>query len=281
LAKIKLFIKIALSLGLIYFVFSKIDIKELSSYLKEANFWYLLIAFLLYNLSKIISSFRLNYYFKEIGIELKESLNLKLYYLGMFYNLFLPGGIGGDGYKGWLLYKHFKIPLKSIAKALLFDRVSGLIALLFLLLLILPFSSLAKLWWFISIIAAGVLYYLYFYFSKRYKIFIEYFKHTASLGLLVQIIQIFSALAIIYALGSNIHIIDFIAVFLLSSIAGALPLTFGGIGAREATFFYAFSYLGYDVTVGIAFSVLFFIITALSSLIGIVFLEVAKEFTKN
>lgn len=57
----------------------------------------------MFNISKIISSIRLNRYFKDINLSLSQTYNLKLYYLGMFYNLFLPGGIGGDGYKIYII----------------------------------------------------------------------------------------------------------------------------------------------------------------------------------
>src|ERR1700761_7528298 len=43
----------------------------------------------------------------------------------MCYNVLLPGGIGGDGYKIYLLHKRYKLPTKKVFWAILFDRLSG------------------------------------------------------------------------------------------------------------------------------------------------------------
>ncbi len=60
----------------------------------DVDIYYLLPAFILFNLSKIVGSIRLNRYFRAVGIELSELEALRLYYIGMFYNLFLPQGLG-------------------------------------------------------------------------------------------------------------------------------------------------------------------------------------------
>ncbi|MFT6930536.1 MAG: hypothetical protein ACJAQ7_002026, partial [Sediminicola sp.] len=89
-------LKISISAVLIYFIFSKINIGDVVDTIKRTQPLYLLVAILAFVLSKVISSFRLNLYFHELKIYLTQKSNLKLYLLGMFYNLFLPGGIGGD-----------------------------------------------------------------------------------------------------------------------------------------------------------------------------------------
>ena len=68
-------------------------------------------------------------------------------------------------------------------------------------------------------------------------------------------------------------IIDVLVLFLISSIVAVLPITIGGVGVRELTFLYGFNYLGMSANSGVAFSFLFFIITMLSSLIGVLFIH--------
>ena len=92
--------KIAISAILIYFIFTKVDFKEVLEIVGKTNPLYLLIAILFFMASKVLASVRLNLYFHQLGVKLTQKGNLKLYLLGMFYNLFLPGGIGGDAYKG-------------------------------------------------------------------------------------------------------------------------------------------------------------------------------------
>ena len=271
----KSFLKIVISITLLIFVLSNIDTKKLISTFQKVDFFWLLLAFIFFNLSKIVSSIRLNYYFKDIGINLSFKENLILYYLGMFYNLFLPGGIGGDGYKIYLLRKKFQTPLISLINANLLDRLSGLIALLFLASILFWFSSFSKLYPILnifSIFMALFIYPIFLYLHKKlYKNFLTYIKETTILGLIVQILQLICAFFIILSLPGNKNIFDFLTLFLISSVVAVLPLTIGGVGAREFTFLYGLKLIDNEPSLGVAFSFLFFLITLISSAIGLVF----------
>ena len=129
---LKLFIKLAVTAVCLWYVSKKIDWALTWKLLQQSNKWWLIAAAVLFILSKIVSSFRLNIYFKSIGVHLVEAVNLKLYWLGMFYNLFLPGGIGGDAYKVILLNRNKKsrnFGIKLLSAAVLLDRVSGVVGL--------------------------------------------------------------------------------------------------------------------------------------------------------
>ena len=58
---------------------------------------------------------------------------------------------------------------------------------------------------------------------------------------------------------------------MISSIVAVVPLTLGGIGSREVTFFYGAKFLGLDQNISVGVSVLFFLITAMVSLVGVYF----------
>ncbi len=274
----KVALKLLISLALLWFIIQQIDIKRVIATLASINIFYFIVGFLLYNLSKFISAIRLNYYFKEIGIDLPFWHNLRLYYLGMFYNLFLPGGIGGDGYKAYLLKKHYKKKLGPILKALLFDRISGLIALLFLAALLFLFSryAIAPLNYLAPAVAITI-YPLFYLISSKKEIFMRYFTITNILGFLVQFIQLLSALALLFALDPHLPIIEFLVLFLISSVVSVLPITIGGVGVRELTFLYGLKFINLSPNSGIAFSFLFFLVTLLSSAIGIFFIHSAKN----
>ena len=128
------FLKLLLTALALYLVFRKIDTNQLLEIAKSIQWIWLIPALILFLLSKVATAIRLNKYFHNIGLWLPEKLNFRLYLLGMFYNLFLPGGIGGDGYKVYLLHKHFKTPVKKLVQAALLDRLGGLVAIVFLLL---------------------------------------------------------------------------------------------------------------------------------------------------
>jgi uncharacterized membrane protein YbhN (UPF0104 family) len=268
----KLLLKTAVTLGAIAYVAQQIDFSELGSILAAAEWLWLAAAFVAFNASKILSSVRLNRYFRELQIDLDEKTNLVLYYIGMFYNLFLPGGISGDGYKIYLLNKAFHTGFKPLTQATLLDRISGLAALLFLGGALFCFSSFAAL--FPLLVPAAVLGMLlvlpvtWLMTKKLFGRFLPIFRVTAWYAFGVQGLQLLSALFIVYALGMAGATVDYLTLFLVSSVVAVLPVSIGGIGLRELTFLYGFELIGGDVNTAVSFSLLFFIITVLSSLAG-------------
>ena len=87
-------------------------------------------------------------------------------------------------------------------------------------------------------------------------------------SLVGQLAQMASVFCLLLALGVQDNFLAYQAVFLLSSIVAVLPLTIGGVGARELVVVYAHSYAGIQETEAVAFSLLFFLISAAVSLSG-------------
>ena len=267
---LKVALKIILSLAALYFVFNKINFRDVLSIYSNSKFIYLLLALVFFIISKTVAAFRLNLFLKSIGINISTSFNLKLYLLGMFYNLFLPGGIGGDGYKIYLLNKKFNVKLKKLFWALFIDRISGVIALILIISVLVYFIAISfplqqLVWILIPVIL------VLFYFVLKY--FFPYFNNIFSkiniLSLLVQLLQLVSVFFILQAIGCLHNTIDYLFIFLISSIVAVMPISIGGIGARELTFLYGSQYLGLDADLSIALSLMFYIITAITSLFGI------------
>lgn len=268
----KLPLKIALTLGALYLVYRKIDVEQTLHAIAGANPFWLLLALALFVGSKVTSAFRLNRFFGAEGLNLGQRYNLRLYFIGMFYNLFLPGGIGGDGYKVYLLNKHYKHPVKGLLMAVFIDRLSGLVSLGILALLLFVFSSA---WeqigaWQWLIWAGLVLAYPLSWLALRwfYKKYLSIFHYTNLQSLGVQGLQVLCAWAILMALGVEQHYTDYTTLFLVSSVVAVLPFTIGGVGARELVFIYGVEFLLIQESTAVAFSILFFAITAFSSLSG-------------
>ena len=268
------FLKIVISIVLIYFIFTKTNIADVVSTLKTSNPFYLLIAFVLIVFSKIIASFRLNLYFHQIGVFLSQKSNLRLYLLGMFYNLFLPGGIGGDAYKGYLIQKKYQVGVKKTAAVLILDRLSGMLLLFLYACILAIFLKNAVLnnytWIFIIGIPLSII-----VFWLLNKLFFNYvlavFWKSIGYSSLVQLSQLVAIILILKALSIEINTVAYLLVFLISSIVSVLPLTIGGIGSRELTFLYGAKWFSLDTNTSVSISLVFFLITALISLLGIYF----------
>ncbi len=255
-----------------WWISGKISWVETIAILKQASFPWILLALLLFNASKVLSAYRLQRFFRSINVRLTHSRNLRLYYLGMFYNLFLPGGIGGDGYKIWLLKNEGQGKLKELTAAIVIDRISGVIPLSFLALLMLWTSGLHEFipHWLMLVLTFAFFpaYFLTHYLIAKISQKIQSVFHRSNAdGLGVQALQILCAWCILQGIASS-HVIELLILFLISSIVAVLPLTIGGVGAREWVMVSGCSMIMISAESGIAMSLLFFAITAICSLPG-------------
>ena len=272
---LKLAVKVILTALALYVVARKIDLQETGRIIIQSQGGWLFLAMVFFNLSKVISAFRYKKFLYVIEVYLDRMYNLKLYYVGMFYNLFLPGGIGGDGYKVYLLRQSHGTPVKKLVGASLLDRISGLVSLVFLALLLMYFVDL-------SFIFKGINYFIlltllliypiyYLVYRSLFKSFVPVFNRTNVYSLGVQMAQLICAYFILLSLGISENYIAYMSLFLVSSVVAVLPFTIGGVGARELVFIFSAQYLLIDQNTAVAFSLLFFIITAISSFVGIFF----------
>jgi hypothetical protein len=265
-------LKVAISAALLYFIFTKIPFSEVLTIVKKSQPLYVVGALLFFVVSKIIAAFRLNLYFHELGVLLTHKSNLKLYLLGMFYNLFLPGGIGGDAYKGYYVKQHFEVPTKKVVAVLLLDRLSGLL-LLFVFACILGMTlevpELRAYGWLMGLCIPLSVVIFWGLHQRFFTYILPVFWRSNVLSAVVQLAQLGCVLMILQALNIEVSTIEYLFIFLISSIVSVLPLTIGGIGSRELVFLYGALWLGLEEDRSVGISMLFFLITAFVSLLGI------------
>ncbi len=268
----KITVKLIITIACFYILYLKTDVKIIRTILKEINFIFLILATLCFIFSKYISALRLKHFFELIHLPISQYLNLKLYLLGMYYNLFLPGGLGGDAYKAYYLRRKYSaVSLRKILTSLIFDRLNGLFVLLVLVLILfffVPYEIIYKK----EIIIIGVFLFplclyilMYLFFKESLPKFFSLFIY--SIG--VQLIQLLSVLFIILSLNIHTTIYELLFVFLISTITVMIPITIGGSILRELTFVYFSVFLHYDKNYSITIALLFYLITAFVSLFGI------------
>ena len=267
-------LKILFSAVLLYFVFTKIHIRDILDILEQARPSFLIAALVFFVLSKSIAALRLNLYFHQMKVALTQASNFRLYLLGMFYNLFLPGGIGGDAYKGYVIRQKYDVKTRTVVAALILDRLSGLL-LLFVYACVLalitthPMLQSLKPYFGLALpLAVAVFWYLNRrYFQFVMPVFWKSFLYSA----LVQLAQLCTAFFILRALSVQGHTLLYLFIFLVSSIVAVLPVTLGGIGSREVVFYYGAIWLGLEEHTSVGISMVFFIITAFVSLWGLAY----------
>ena len=270
--------QISITVFFIYYTLSKIGLYKVFEVVKSADLLLILCASIVYFLSQIISSQRLWFILNENNLIISSIENIKLYMIGIFYNFFIPGGVGGDAYKGVLMNKKFQWGLKKIYKLLVLDRLIGFGVIICLILVfsgfILDFEFILE---FSAVLAP--LYALLFFIGKVLvqKIFDNKIVYTKAFFIshLIQILQFGSIILILISLGVKENYFTFLYIFLISSVLSIF--SFGGIGIRE----YVFFTLAINTPVGqdIATSVgLIFTFSALiSSIPGLFFLMKMKS----
>ncbi|MFK7900892.1 MAG: lysylphosphatidylglycerol synthase transmembrane domain-containing protein [Cyclobacteriaceae bacterium] len=274
-------LKIILTAVVLYYVFRKVDLKKIVSVLSDVHVGLFAVSFACYVFSKAIASYRLWHLYASIGVVLDKIYNLKLYWVGMFYNLFLPGGIGGDGYKVYLLKQAYPdIKTKQFVGATFLDRLSGLAALVCLALLSFStstFTTYFRIPAFCPWMAAVVVFPAFFVFIHLlFKSFKKVFFTTSILSVAVQSVQAFSAYILLLAMGIADQLWNYITLFLVSSVALVVPFFHGGIGAREFVFSEGAKILEVQTEQALAYSFAFFIINLFASAIGVAFMRQIK-----
>ncbi len=270
---LKLLLKILVTAVCLFYVSRKVDLEKTSVILKSVNMLWLLLALISFIVSKMLASVRLNIYFRNIDIRLPELKNLKLYWLGMFYNLFLPGSIGGDAYKVIRLTREYKQPYRLTTSAVLLDRISGLAALCFFAAL--SWVVVFKGGYYSTLVMTGAVVGIpvyYFVVKKWFAKFLPGFWSTLGWGFAVQFLQVACMWCILQALSITAGTNEYVLIFLISSVFAVLPFTIGGLGAREVIFVWGASLFVLDNTISVTASLLFYIVTVGASLFGLPFI---------
>lgn len=265
-------IRVLVAIAAMYFALRNINWQELSQFEWSRSLFWLLPALSLLNLSQFISAFRLLQFYKIHEPTLSYRSNLGLYYKGMFYNLFLPGGIGGDAYK-IIALKNSGNTFKQLTTATLLDRVNGLAIIVLIIAILSSFVSLHGLYddlfsWLPALTAIGLPCYwllVYLFFKPFHKVL----PLAGLLSIFVQSCQLLCFYCILYALKVDSGTMtEYAFMFFVSTIISALPFSIGGIGTRELAMATGAAHFQLSATKIVSASLLLFLLIAVSSLVG-------------
>lgn len=304
-------LKIVVSAGLmIYLLVFQVDLGQLWQVVRQARWAYLVAALVLMIAGTALRAVRWRVLLQALGIVVSLRRLVHLYFVGAFFNIFLPTGLGGDAVKMAELARSTKRTPEAIGTTLV-DRATGLWVLFVLALLALPFSfDLLPQGW-APIIALGTLggviggwvvmgTPLIPWIGGQVRLpgqeKLERFYRSVSqlgyraLGKACVVSLIFDLLLIAFnvliAYGLNVD--QPLGIFLLFtpiiSFSLALPISIGGLGVREQTYVLLFGSLGVSDTAAAAMSLTNYALTNLVvGLIGGILyaLEGTKELTAN
>lgn len=297
---LSLLLKAVVSLGILAFLFTRIDGIKLLQVLSGIHAGYLVTALVGYFAGQLLSAFRWALLARPLGFKNPLRDFVSITFIGMFFNLFAPSTVGGDFGRVFYLARdrvhgEGRDWAGSTARALISvitDRAVGMAVLVWMgaaALLLFPGYPIPAgipylvhglalafiLVWFLlpSIyrllerkahpIAENVRVAIGTYRKNREVLF-----QTILLSLTVHTIQATLQLLLGRALGVDIPFSYCFILYPLVGLLSSLPITLNGFGLREGGYLFLLRLIGVPPEKAVAFGLLWVVIVALDSLFG-------------
>lgn len=264
---LRLVIQLGITVLLLWLALRKVKWDDLTAVLSSLSIWSVGAALVALNAGMFVAAARQRSLLRAAGVDIPYRLSLWLYYRGMFYNMALPGGISGDGYKGYYLNRRTPGRLRRIITSLLLERLNGALGLAIWVALLLWVAELSAadpalhgyLLWLQYLAAAGLVLVAAALFIplRLTALFARGFRAALPYSLGVQACQLLFAWALAFSLGGGDHWVSYLLAFTASSLAAVLPISLGGIGVREYVLGHANLFLVMDPTIGLAIALLY------------------------
>ncbi len=289
---LKLLLKIVVSGGLLTIIFFRVDKESLVESIRILDFRYAPVIVLLLILNYIVGAIRwksllVHKNSDKVGIPYL----INLYFIGAFFNNFMPTTIGGDVYKVYKLGKKINSTVDSFS-ATFMERFTGVIALV--LISVVSLMQLLGLWGvillvgFILSILAGfvVLSFLSTKYEKLKKIYDSmtlYREHKKVLlwafitSFLIQLFAIFTQYFVFKALGVDLPIVYSLFVFPIITLASFFIPSLNGVGVQDALYMRFFLTVGVVEPVSLSASIIYHLFRLGVSLIGGVLYGLGKD----
>lgn len=147
--------RVALSVTALVLLLRQVGGTDVLKVLKDADPGYLGSACLLFLLGIVIRAFRWRALLHGLGVKPPLRLLLKLYLVGNFFNTVLPSGFGGDVVRVVELAQQNR--QSAAVGTVIVDRLTGILSLMALGLVVLPFTPGLASWlvWMFVIVAVG------------------------------------------------------------------------------------------------------------------------------
>jgi hypothetical protein len=294
-------LKLFISGGLIIFLFARIGLDNVMTHFLGLKWGWFGLSLAVFGFSNIIGA--LQWYLLLLSRDIKLSWwhILGTYHVGLFFNNFLIGYVGGDALRIYDIHKSSGDTTGAFS-TVFFDRFIGFFSLTTLAIIVTliwtrqleSYSALVTL----SIILTGWLIGLYVLFNEKAALFfarlfkawvpqrmqtrikdiyygIHIFRHDKRLlirlfgiSLVVQMMRIMVHYLVARAVGVDTSPGYFFIFIPIIALAASLPISLGGIGVREQSGVALFAQVGISSAPVIAFELLAYIVGILASIPG-------------
>ena len=305
--------KIVVSAGLIAFVLFQLSLAEITKAMESPSWGFLLLGLAVYGLSAVGGALQWSWILKAAGITAPGREIRRVYFIGLFFNNFLPANVGGDAWKIIDLGRHQQRRL-GVFCATLLDRLIGLGALALLAVVMLtvastadiPLPTVALLMIPVMVALAGILALL---LSRRlgrllpalfirlrmpglavrlgritdelalYRPKVRWLQGIFLFSVGVQFLRMATHLLVAYGLGYALEtdqMIQLMVLIPLLAVSLTLPITINGIGLRESVSANLLVWAGLAAPQAVAIEVAAYFVQVIFSLQGGVLLWLGR-----
>jgi len=282
-------VRIGISMGLLAWLLHRFDLRGVWGYFEDLRVSVWATAFMMLLLAQVLSSIRWYILANTLSFPGPWPTYLGFYYVGMFFNLFLPTGIGGDLFKVHFLSREEGKRFLALF-TVVGDRLFGLMAMLLLggtaialgpKLLPNPFAGFLT---FSGLLVLTGLAGLPFLQKAIRRLWPRVSRHLEGLFILwrhpKRLLCVLGLSFALQALGMgavallgvgidiDLPLTFYFAVLPLVGIITLIPVSFNGIGVREGAFVYFFGLKGIQPEPALGLGLLFFSLQVALSLVG-------------
>ena len=292
----------AVSIGLLAALLATVDLRELGSTLGSVSPRLLALGVLVFLIANMVSISKWSLIISAQGDRVSFFYLTTLFYIGLFFNNFLPTNFGGDVVKAFKLSRTTGHGAEAAGSVVL-DRVSSVLALLLIAvvpalielrllgtgILLLVLGMLLLLVLLIGLFASeraarrlgglfradpfGVRKHLRsFYYSLH-----EFRGHKSTMlwviliSLAYQVLQVLTVYVLALALGIGVPLVYYFIFIPIVLAVSMVPISLNGLGVRELTWVVLFGQVGVSQAEAISMSILAFLVMTVVSLAGGVF----------
>ena len=288
--------KIAISAGVIFVVSRRFEINQLVLSLQQASVLYLLIATLLAVLAVPVVGNRWRLLAGMLSFKITTAVATRATFAGLFVGQVLPGGIGADVVRGWMVW-NLGLRNQLVIASLVSDRITSLFAVMIMIVMSLPVLIPIlpeKIGHWIQWSAVGFALLLpigYFslrklYFSKVGKAISQFIRkigfegmdisvrvisYALGFAILGHVLMILSAYFLSLAFGINSSFWMWLLIMPVVILVTAVPISINGWGVREFAMVHLWGLFGIAESDAFLISICVGIVAILSSLPGLWF----------
>jgi hypothetical protein len=291
-------LKVVVSTGLLVLVISQADLRAVWNLVADAHVGALVAAFVVVQIGVILRAGRWMALMRGQGDTTPYSTLLYLYYVGAFFNTFLPTGFGGDAIRIYELSQDGSTPRSAISTVVA-ERALGLLVQFAVALLVLPLAwrmipqnvALLLVAFVLAAFVGTALFMSRKLFSwmaahlplagrvlnhpKVAALYASFHGYTpravraaAGISVVFNITLILSQWLLARAIGIQLGVLEFAVFTPILSTLLLVPITIGGLGVREGGYVLLYGQAGVPQDQALALSLLTYATTLASGLIG-------------